>query len=750
MSRWLLALVVTAGAMAHATPSGRKWFFPACNPPAVTCPATMDCLSSHCVPRVNFAATIDNKGGTSINGGIDPNSGTVRPGIPLTTFFSRAPEAFRNWTGPRVASCGTTWEVTFGANFATPAGRAALSSTDGQNSVIWLTGTSWVLSSATLALTTTNFYTATDEIFDADMEMNNNIAWSTDMTAGTYDMESVVLHEAGHFLGLDHTLGAYIAVMFPNVTPGASKRALAAVDANDVCTVYPTSSVGATCTPGPNACTGGLVCEGFPGAGKTSCVQDCTTANPNCPQGYSCRTSTDGKACLPQVGAEDECHFCTTGQDCSTGVCLMEQDTGITYCSRLCVDDTQCSTGYTCTSTGAGRYCLPNARCTNQCTNSTQCAVDYTCTQGACIPNANVGDHCEITAFCRNCGTCVGAGNGTGFCRQCCATGGGQTACKACPAVACANPLTCQALSSGDSACLAAVPAPGVCQTCGTNNTCADGLTCVAGRCHADCNPASPGSCASCMTLAQGGGVCACPDEVATTGEPCGNVGGGVAGCAQGLVCIGTPQTLCRARCDPTVPESCPTGESCQLMSTIGVCLPGAAGNRCAACNNAGQCNAGLTCYLGRCYENCNVNVGNTCSTCVQTDANGVGICGCADQLSPADGPCGNQPEVHSCQPGTKCFNGLCRSQCDPAAPTTCPQNTDCLQVGNVYYCQDHVATGGGQGGGGGSTATGGGTARTGGGTGGGGNKDPECGCSTPGPLVLVLAAAMLRRRRRR
>jgi hypothetical protein len=190
------------------------------------------------------------------------------------------------------------------------------------------------------------------------------------------------------------------------------------------------------------------------------------------------------------------------------------------------------------------------------------------------------------------------------------------------------------------------------------------------------------------------------------------------------------------------------------LVSGVGVCLPGAAGNRCAACTSASSCNAGLTCYLNRCYEPCNVNLATSCSTCVQTKAAGDGICGCDDQISGPNEACGVQPEVRACQAGTTCLAGLCRSQCDPLGADTCPAGTACRPLGNLSYCQEQVGAGGGPGSGGG-TATGGGGGRSGGGAGGGSGgggsvTSAGCGCSSADPGWLLLAPALFALRRRR
>jgi Matrixin len=730
-------------AHAQAVPSGRRWALSACT---TSCPPTMQCVANRCLPLVRAAASVDNLGGTTLTGG-----------VPYATFLARLPEDFRTWTAPRVTACATTWDVTFGAGFAAPQGTTAVSGSDSLNAVIWLTGSAWRYSASTLALTTTTYYTGSNEIFDADMELNNNVAWATDGSAGAYDLDSVVTHEAGHFLGLDHTPASYQAVMFPNVVLGQEKRQLAVPDTADVCQVYPggPGSLGSPCTTG-GACLGGLVCEGAGGATALTCVQDCQQGG-TCPAGWSCQASTAGFACLPQVGVPDQCKFCSGGADCSTGVCLLFQATGVSFCSQTCTSASQCSPGSGCTDIGSGSFCLPTATCTNQCTTAAQCPVDYACTGGACVPLGTAGKRCELSGFCAACDTCVADASGTlGFCRACCgASTAGGTQCTGCAATTCDTGLSCATLSSGDAACLVpqASTLPGLCQACATTgDACATGYTCLAGRCHAGCNLANPGACAACLDTGNNVGLCACPDEVASAGQPCGNVAGGaVAGCGAGLACVGAPQRLCRAVCTLNDASTCPADQACQLVGGVAVCLPGSAGNTCAPCTNTGGCNTGLSCYSGRCYAPCNVNVAG-CATCVETAVGGTGVCACPDQLAAVGEACGSQPQVRSCVAGSLCLDGLCRARCDPANPTSCPVLTQCLAAAGSTYCLDPVSGAGGGGGTGGGSGRGGGHAAQGGGTGGSGaatTSNQGCGCSTLEPSAALLLAGLLPRRRR-
>ncbi len=744
----LVVGLLLAPSVSLGLPSGKKWSLESCG----TCASNKQCLSGRCVPVFKFANTVQNTGGTTVNGAQK---------LAYSTVVSRMAEAFKNWTSARVTTCQTSWSSVFGGSFSSPAGTAAVVGTDMTNNVIWLGGAYWRYSSATLALTTTTFTTSTGEIVDADMEINNNLDWSDTSAAGTYDVESTVLHEAGHFLGLDHTPGNALSVMYPTIAQGTTKRSLAPTDTTDLCTVYPgaAGSQGSICLTSTE-CTGGRVCEGADGASSKICTADCTgPTDTSCPTGYTCQGSSSGYACLTQLGSNDLCQFCTTGSDCATGVCVTDRKS--LWCSASCSNDDQCGSGFKCDTSN---FCVPNTSCTNQCTGSGQanCAVGFECVGGTCVPTGKLGDRCEVLGLCAACTTCVSDAVDTSiaYCRACCDGQASDGFCKGCAPATCDSSMACVGLANGkDKVC---IPSSGaaVCQACGTGNPCQAGLTCMSGRCHSTCNPFAPGNCSACFDFGNGDGLCSCDDEVAHVAEPCGQSPTSLRACDNGLECVASPTPFCRVPCTLTDPNACRSGETCTPLSSKAVCLPSTAGNQCTACTSGGTCgNSQLSCYATRCYLTCNVNTSGRCANCVQIDGTGNGLCACPDQLVGPGENCG-LPDIHFCQMGTLCVDSICRAECDPKLPISpCAIGSECKPYAGSNYCLP--VTGGGAGGGTGGGASGGGSGGGGGfvglkdgGTGGGGITQPTlCGCSSLGQAAvyapLMLLAWVGRRKRR-
>jgi hypothetical protein len=107
----------------------------------------------------------------------------------------------------------------------------------------------------TLAKTTVTYDNGTGEIFDADIELNHAF---NEFTTGdgyvVYDLQSVLTHEIGHLIGLDHA-SDLAATMTPGYQQGTiDLRTIEADDIAGVCAVYPPERV-AQCSTTPR---GGL------------------------------------------------------------------------------------------------------------------------------------------------------------------------------------------------------------------------------------------------------------------------------------------------------------------------------------------------------------------------------------------------------------------------------------------------------------------------------------------------------------
>jgi MYXO-CTERM domain-containing protein len=104
----------------------------------------------------------------------------------------------------------------------------------------------------TLALTTVTYGVEDGEIFEAYTEVNSaehELTTTEPPPAGgtTYDLQAILTHEAGHFLGLAHAT-ATTSIMYAYYQPGAIT--LTADDLDAICAVYPPTSPkeGCACT----------------------------------------------------------------------------------------------------------------------------------------------------------------------------------------------------------------------------------------------------------------------------------------------------------------------------------------------------------------------------------------------------------------------------------------------------------------------------------------------------------------------
>jgi hypothetical protein len=97
----------------------------------------------------------------------------------------------------------------------------------------------------TLAKTSVTYNDETGEIYDADIEVNtaNNTVTITDDPAKVqYDLQAIMTHEVGHFIGIAHSADPS-AVMFASYSPGSTaQRTLTPDDVDAVCAVYPPES----------------------------------------------------------------------------------------------------------------------------------------------------------------------------------------------------------------------------------------------------------------------------------------------------------------------------------------------------------------------------------------------------------------------------------------------------------------------------------------------------------------------------
>lgn len=163
--------------------------------------------------------------------------GVPKLGLDYSATEALVLSAFERWTS---ASCGSQPPSIVVA----PLGPIECSEVEynpegpNANAVLFRDG-EWVHDANALALTTVRYQKTTGKIVDADMEVNLDHPSVT-----VQSLPYVVTHEAGHFLGLDHS-ALPSALMYAQYTPESRPgSALADDDLRSICEAYPARNAG--------------------------------------------------------------------------------------------------------------------------------------------------------------------------------------------------------------------------------------------------------------------------------------------------------------------------------------------------------------------------------------------------------------------------------------------------------------------------------------------------------------------------
>ncbi len=257
---------------------------------------------------------------------------------------------------------------------------------DGINRVVWIEqAASYPYSQQVLGVTSPVFY-QDGTVIEADIIMNgvdNN--WAVyenvaDIPGGStngqaVDVESVVVHELGHLLGLGHVLnGASMSeppTMTPTVDPQLRTRTVELQDRNGACFLY--SSDGDT----RDSCSGNDQCPEF---------IDVVGGDEEIVDRSRCVDSQCTKIEVVLCGDGDLGERCCVDNCKGQLICLALADGQTAYCASRCDPSrsSACPDGFTCAPTSGGNgVCITDVvlgcDCDTNDTCTSTCACDSDC-----------------------------------------------------------------------------------------------------------------------------------------------------------------------------------------------------------------------------------------------------------------------------------------------------------------------------------------------------------------------------------
>lgn len=543
----------------------------------------------------------------------------------------------------------TSWQVSYQGG--TP--NQPYNQGDGKNVLGW-TESGWPFEPYAIGVTQNMMGGGT--IWSSDIAFNAvNFTWSLTGGGGyTVDAQSIVTHEEGHFLGLDHPPCTMQQTMCASYSGGTAERTLTSDDIDGVCSLYPG-------TGPPPECTTDAECDD-----KFQCVDGKCVGGICAPCSSHENCGGDNDYCL--TGFPDGNLYCgmncTSDTDCGAGNKCFDLGGGIKQClpetldcsgsAVQCTTDEQCPSGYTCQDGS----CVPVSP--PECTDDSQCMTGYVCQDGRCVPDTSA--HLPICSECTSDDEC-------GYDNDLCITTypdgttfpDGKSYCgRWCESGDCGAGYECFTFSDKPAQCL---PSDHVCRKCNPIDLsgCDEGYYCDFQSCSVGvCRPGYPGT-------VKVGAICGSDLD------------------CESLQCI--PQitgSYCSATCIPTGAEICPYPLTCQPLEygACGYCS-------CDSGRMGDVCKDDSTCQSGGCLtlpdgsaKVCSMYCGGVigCPANFDCQLSPDGFMGCFPIIKKPGDPCDR--EIESCLGGW-CDTelGYCTRQCDENC--RCPVNMHCDEEKN-------------------------------------------------------------------
>lgn len=214
---------------------------------------------------------------------------------------------------------------------------------DERNVLMWAGENEWPEEwQDAFAVTIPLFNPDTGANIDVDILFNSGFEWTTraDTQLGKGDIQNILTHELGHFIGLDHPEPREATMYYAALTGETYKRTLAADDIQGACALYPKEGeTGFPCETTHN-CKAERECIGHAESGGSVCALRCDCPT-DCSPAFDC---IDGFCLPPAVELGDLGAPCSLSLPCGNPDMICVDG----FCSIYCINWADCPEDWTC------------------------------------------------------------------------------------------------------------------------------------------------------------------------------------------------------------------------------------------------------------------------------------------------------------------------------------------------------------------------------------------------------------------